>query len=73
MPEDIRAHIAGIARRSAADTAHLTERVAAQCWPAGGREGTSPVSREWVRRWTAAVMVASIDCTCTVGRCATCN
>jgi hypothetical protein len=68
------AHIAAMARRSAADHERLAEILAGQCWPGGEADRNEPAARGWVRRWgRASAHRVILECTCAHGRCAVCN
>jgi hypothetical protein len=79
MPDDRRDHdltaaIESIATRSHTETMRLVAELGRTCWPRGIGDRTEPPALEWVRRWgPARLTAATLDCSCSQGRCSVCN
>ena len=72
--DDLAAAIESIATRSHTDTTRLLVTLGRTCWPRGIADRTEPPALEWVRRWgPARLTAATLDCSCSEGRCAVCN
>lgn len=78
MSDDRRDHLAtaieSIATRTHVETAQLVATLGRTCWPRGLGDRTEPPALEWVRRWgPSRLTAATLDCSCSQGRCAVCN
>ena len=83
MPEPMPEHprddelgdvIESIATRTRAETERLIATLARTCWPRGLGDRTEPPALDWVRRWgPARLTAATLDCSCSQGRCSVCN
>jgi hypothetical protein len=72
--DDLAAVIESIATRSHTQTTLLATTLARRCWPRGIADRTEPPALEWVRRWgPARLTAATVDCSCSQGRCTVCN
>ena len=71
---DLTAVIESIATRTHVETAQLIATLGRTCWPRGIADRTEPPALEWVRRWgPARLTAATLDCSCSQGRCSVCN
>jgi hypothetical protein len=72
--DDLAAVIESIAGRTHAETERLVTTLGRTCWPRGVADRTEPPALEWVKRWgPARLTAATVDCSCSEGRCLVCN
>jgi hypothetical protein len=73
--DDVAAHIAAVAKRSATETDRLVGALVRRTWPGTAADRRDPAAASWLRRWRPARTGGALPlaCGCHAGACAVCN
>jgi hypothetical protein len=62
------------ATRPGVETKRFLDEVTDWCWPGGTADQSDPIARGWLRQFASIRPLSYFsDCSCTDGRCASCN